>query len=68
MFPHPETPPYAVSIYACSDVDTIDADMVSVGTAWRVDRLPDLLELLLAFEEWPPTRGLICSASWSQRM
>jgi hypothetical protein len=66
-FPHEDPPPYYVSIYACRDEDAEDVDMVSVGTAWLQDRLPNLPELLLAIAEWPPTSGLVLHGKWSER-
>lgn len=70
VFPHEnEPPPYVVSIYACRhrDTDAEPADMVFVGTAWRIDRMPNLPELITAFRAWRPTSEVDCTASWSDR-
>src|ERR1039458_4432627 len=64
VYPHDESPPYYVSVYARRNEDDVDDVGVDIGTAWRQDRLPNLLELLLALEAWGPTKGLQCSASW----
>ena len=66
VYPH-YPPSYDVSVYACRGTDAQDEEMVCVGTAWRDDRLPDLLEILLAFKAWGPTKDLECRASWSTR-
>jgi hypothetical protein len=66
-YTHLDPPPHCVSLYAIANEDALDDIGVFVGTAWRDDRLPDLLEILLAFKDWPPTKDLACSASWSKR-